>query len=131
MYVYHATHGNPGFYHDAARRVATVFENPNCLIKKTLPTSRRKTPYKRLTLSETFTETSLLEYGGLNLILPLLRGRSDAACRVVIRPSRRPSMGTDGLYHDAARHVATVFETWDCLIESYLHERRESPPIKD
>jgi len=31
-------------------------------------------------------------------------------------------MGTDGLYHDAARRVATVFEKWDCLIESYLLE---------
>ena len=26
----------------------------------------------------------------------------DAACRVVIWPSRLPPMGTDGLYHDAA-----------------------------
>ena len=32
IYVYHATHGAPGFYHDAARRVATFFENLNCLI---------------------------------------------------------------------------------------------------
>ena len=24
--AYHATHGDPGFYNDAARRVATVFE---------------------------------------------------------------------------------------------------------
>ena len=32
IYVYHATYGNPGFYHDAACRVATFFENLNCLI---------------------------------------------------------------------------------------------------
>ena len=32
IYVYYAIHGNPGFYHDAARRIATVLENLNCLI---------------------------------------------------------------------------------------------------
>ena len=26
------------------------------------------------------------------------------------------------LYHDAARHVATVFEKCNCLIETYLHD---------
>ena len=71
-------------------------------------------------------EGSLLEYGGLQPILPFLGGRSDAACRVVIRlhavpqrflqrrgaphrfpPSRLPPMGTYGLNRDAARHVAT------------------------
>ena len=35
-----------------------------------------------------FWEGSLLEYGGLKPILPFLGGRSDAACRVVIWPSR-------------------------------------------
>ena len=73
---------------------------------------------------------SLLEYGGLKPILPFFEGRSDAACRVVIWPSRLPPMGAYGLYHaalvregtrewagnsrdtrpsnrDAARHVAT------------------------
>ena len=34
-----------------------------------------------------FATIPLLEYGGLNPILPFLEGRSDAACRVVIRPS--------------------------------------------
>ena len=67
-----------------------------------------------------------MEYGGLQPILPFLEGRSDAACRVVIRlhavpqrflqrrgtphrfpPSRLPPMGTYGLNRAAARHVAT------------------------
>jgi len=33
-------------------------------------------------------EGSLLEYGGLEPILPFLGGRSDAACRVVAPPGR-------------------------------------------
>ena len=54
-----------------------------------------------------------LKYGGLKPILPFLGGRSDAACRVVIRSSRLQPMGPYGLYNnaapnrDAARHVAT------------------------
>jgi|GEM_PF-6916712 len=44
-----------------------------------------------------------LECGGLKPILPFLGGRSDAACRVVLCPSRLPPMGTYGFYHDAAR----------------------------
>ena len=36
------------------------------------------------------------------------------------------------LYHDAARRVATVFEKWNCLIETDLPEKkRKAPPIKD
>ena len=52
-----------------------------------------------------------MKYGGLNHILPFLGGRSDAARRVVILPSCYPPMGTYGLYHDAARHVATNAES--------------------
>ena len=55
-------------------------------------------------------EGSLLEYGGLRPIPPFLGGRSDAACRVVIRSSRLPPMEPHVFYHDAARRVATVFE---------------------
>ena len=33
-------------------------------------------------------------------------------------------------YHDAARRVATFFEKWNCLIETYLHERRGKNPDK-
>ena len=60
-----------------------------------------------------FWEGSLLKYGGLKPILPFLGGRSDAACRVVIRSSRLQPMEPYGLYNnaapnrDAARHVAT------------------------
>ena len=32
--------------------------------------------------------------------------------------------------HDAARRVATVFEKWIFLIETYLRVRRENPPQK-
>ena len=42
----------------------------------------------------------------------------DAARRVAIWPSRLSPMGVYGLYNDAARRVATVFEKWDCLIET-------------
>ena len=33
-------------------------------------------------------------------------------------------------YHDAARRVATFFEKWNFLIETYLHERRGKNPDK-
>ncbi len=46
----------------------------------------RKAP-KSLTPYGPFAAGSLLEYGGLNPILPFLGGRSDAACRVVIKIS--------------------------------------------
>ena len=94
-------------------------------------TDLQEDPYKeRLTPYESFAAVSLLEYGGLKHILPFLGGRSDAARRVVIRPSwphlRRPYGFSDGaikgshhriINHDAARRVATIFEKWDCLLE--------------
>ena len=40
--AYHATHGDLGFYNDAARRVATVFEKWNCLIESCLPVERER-----------------------------------------------------------------------------------------
>ena len=72
------------FYHDAARRVATVFEKWNFLIETYLPPSRENPP-KRLNLCGPFAVASLLECGGLKPILSFLEGRSGAACRVVIR----------------------------------------------
>ena len=53
-----------GFYHDAARRVATVFEKWNCKIETCLPARRRKALYKRLTPYGPFAVVPLLEYGG-------------------------------------------------------------------
>ena len=84
----HAAHlwGIYGFHNDAARRVATVFENLNCVIEISLPV--RRTSYKRLTPYGPFAAVPLLENGGFNQILPFLGGRSDAACCVVIWPSR-------------------------------------------
>ena len=102
-YVYHATHGDPGFYHDAARRVATFFEKWNCLIETYLPV--RRGFYKRLNLSGPFAAVSLLEYGGLNPIPPFLRGRSDAACRVATLPFAVPV--------DA--HVVANDGRWRCI----------------
>ena len=65
------------------------------MIETSLPV--RNASYKRLTPYGPFAAVSLLEYGGLNHILPFLGVRSDAACRVVIRPSRPLPMGTYGL----------------------------------
>ena len=78
--------------HDAAHRVATLFEKWDCLIEAYL-LARGENPPKRLNLYRPFAAVSLLEYGGLNPILPFLGGRSDAACRVVVWPSRLPPMG--------------------------------------
>ena len=67
--------------------------------------------HKSLTPHGPFAAGSLSGYGGLKPILPFLGGRSDAASRVVFLPSCYPPMGTYGLYHDAARHVATNAES--------------------
>ena len=74
----------PGFYNDAARRVATLFEKWNCMIETDLR-ARRLPPKKRLNPYGPFAAGSLLEYGGLNPILPFLGGRSDSACHVVVK----------------------------------------------
>ena len=54
----HAAHlwGIYGFHNDAARRVATVFENLNCVIETSLPV--RNASYKRLTPYELFAAVS-------------------------------------------------------------------------
>ena len=55
----------------------------NCWIKIPLPSRRECTPIK-IAPVRAFAAVSLLEYGGLNPILPFLGGRSDVACRVAI-----------------------------------------------
>ena len=47
-----ASHEPRGFYNDAARRVATVFERLNCVIETSLPV--RNASYKRLIPSRSF-----------------------------------------------------------------------------
>ena len=61
-------------------------------------------PYKGLPPYGTFAVGSLLECGGLNPILPFLEERSDAA-----------------------RRVATVFESWDCVVETDSPVRGRAP----
>ena len=70
------------------RRAASLrsSKNLNCVIEISLPV--RRTSYKRLTPYGLFAAVPLLENGGFKQILPFLGGRSDAACRVVIWPSR-------------------------------------------
>ena len=70
------------------RRVATFFEKWNFLIETYLPV--RRAPINDCPL-RAFRRGSLLEYGGLNPILPFLGGRSDAARRVVILLAAVPS----------------------------------------
>ncbi|MFC2479440.1 MAG: hypothetical protein ACFNUE_00150, partial [Bacteroides sp.] len=41
-----------------------------------------------------------------------------------------PYMEMCGFHNDAARRVATVFEKWNFLIETYLRIRRKNPPPK-
>ena len=87
--------------HDAARRIATIFEKWNCLIEISLPARRENPP--QLNPCRAFRRGSLLEYGGLKPILPFLEGRSDAARRVVIPPSRLPPRRLYGFHYGAAR----------------------------
>ena len=45
-------------------------------------------------------------------------------------PPRLPPIETYVFYNDAARRVATIFEKWNFLIETYLRARRENLPRK-
>ena len=83
--------GEPGspIQNDAARRVATVFEKWNCVIESYFYTRNGKPSIKNAPYAG-FAAVPLLEYGCLNLILPIPEGRSDAACRVVILPFAVP-----------------------------------------
>ena len=58
---------------------------------------------KKIAPLRAFRRGSPLEYGDLNPILPFLEGRSDAACRVVIPPSRLPPRRLYGFHYGAAR----------------------------
>ena len=86
--------------------------------------ARGENPPKRLNLYGTFAAASLLEYGGLKPILPVLRGRSDAACRVVIRPSRLPPMGTTGLFI-TMRHAINATRPATSLQTPLRHRSRQ------
>ena len=74
-----------GEINDAARRVATFFERWNFLIETYLRARRENSPPQKKNLYRPFAAVFLLEYDGLNPILPFLGGRSDAARRVVIQ----------------------------------------------
>ena len=97
---------------------------------KTIYAQEGKISPERLTPYAPFAAVPLLEYGGLNLFSCFLGGRSDAACRVVIRLHAFHLWSPYGFSNDAARRVATVFEKWDFLIETYLCARRENLPRK-
>ena len=51
---------------------------------------------------------------------------NDAARRIVILLHGSHLWGPYGFPNDAARRVATIFEKWNCLIETYLPVRRGS-----
>ena len=70
---------------------------------KTIYAQEGKISPERLPPSGSLAAVPLLEYGGLKPILPFSEGRSDAACRVVISPSRLPPMGAYGHYHGTGR----------------------------
>ena len=38
--------------------------------------------------------------------------------------------GPYGFPNDAARRIATLFEKWNCMIETDLRASRKKPPIK-
>ena len=75
------------------------------MIETSLPV--RNASYKRLIPSRSFAAVSLLEYGGLNPILPFLGGRSDAARRVVILPFALPVDAHVGANDGRWRGIAT------------------------
>ena len=60
------------------------------------------------------------------------RNPNAAHCRLHthIMPPRLPPIETYVFYNDAARRVATIFEKWNFLIETYLRARRENLPRK-
>ena len=83
------TYGAPMVF-TTMRHVASLRSSNNCkCLIETFFIARVKSPlHKRLNPCGLFSAAPLLEYGGLKPILPFLGGRSDAACRVVIWPSR-------------------------------------------
>ena len=83
------TYGAPMVF-TTMRHVASLRSSNNCkCLIETFFIARVKSPlHKRLNPCGLFSAAPLLENGGFNQILPFLGGRSDAACRVVIWPSR-------------------------------------------
>ena len=49
------------------------------------------------------------------------------AMRIPCTPHAAHLWGPYGFSNDAARRVATFFERWNCLIETFLPVRRENP----
>ena len=144
--------GTYGLHHDAARRVATVFEIWCCLIETDLR-ARGENPPKKIAPYGTFAAVSPLEYRGLKPILPFPGGRSDAVCRVVVclhalqlwEPmvfiTTRRAASRSGLhaYHlwgsmvfITTRHAASLRSSryGVSLIETDLRARGENPPKK-
>ena len=72
------------------RHAASLRSSNNCkCLIETFFIARGESPlHKGLNPYGPFSAVSLLEHGGLKPILPFLEGRSDAACRVVIRLGR-------------------------------------------
>ena len=86
---HHACPHEPVFF-TTTRHAASLRSSNNCkCLIETFFIARVKSPlHKRLNPCGLFSAAPLLENGGFNQILPFLGGRSDAACRVVIWPSR-------------------------------------------
>ena len=97
-----STYGAPMVF--TTMRHATSLRSSNnckCLIETFFIARGERPLHKRLNPCGAFGRVPLLEYGGLKPILPFFEGRSDAACRVVIRlrNSRRCLRGVnDGRY---------------------------------
>ena len=83
------------------RHAASLRSSNNCkCVIEIFFIARGESPlHKRLNLHGPFGRVPLLEYGGLQPILPFLEGRSDAACRIVIhlRRSRCCLRGVNGV----------------------------------
>ena len=85
---------HPAFPHEpvvftTTRHAASLRSSNNCkCLIETFFIARGESPlHKGLNPYGPFSAFPLLEYRGLKPILPFLEGRSDATCRVVIRPS--------------------------------------------
>ena len=65
--------------------------------------------------------------GGGIFALRRPRPYSRALARISLRVALRFWNAKRNIHHDAARRVATVFEKWNCLIESCLPVERERP----
>ena len=94
-----------GFYRDAARHVATNAGEPARGARRALGS------------------------GQATLGLPLLH-RPYRECGSQTRELIECDSLRQAYKNDAARRVATVFEKWNCVIESFLTARRGRPPYR-